>query len=77
MRLTIDALVEKAGAAEAAGFTGMAGMDHLAPPLAEGHDMYEALTTNGWLLAHTRGSCRARSSSVTPSGTRRCWPARR
>jgi alkanesulfonate monooxygenase SsuD/methylene tetrahydromethanopterin reductase-like flavin-dependent oxidoreductase (luciferase family) len=31
----------------------MAGMDHLAPPLAEQHDMYEALTTNAWLLAHT------------------------
>ena len=32
---------------------GMAGMDHLAPPMAEQHDMYEALTTNAWLLAHT------------------------
>ena len=53
MRLTMDAMVEKARAAEAAGFVGMAGMDHLAPPLAEQHDMYEALTTNAWLLAHT------------------------
>jgi alkanesulfonate monooxygenase SsuD/methylene tetrahydromethanopterin reductase-like flavin-dependent oxidoreductase (luciferase family) len=53
MRLAMDAMVEKARAAEAAGFTGMAGMDHLAPPLAEQHDMYEALTTNAWLLAHT------------------------
>ena len=53
MRLTMDAMVEKAQAAEAAGFVGMAGMDHLAPPLAERHDMYEALTTNVWLLAHT------------------------
>jgi alkanesulfonate monooxygenase SsuD/methylene tetrahydromethanopterin reductase-like flavin-dependent oxidoreductase (luciferase family) len=53
MRLTIDAMVEKARAAEAAGFVGMAGMDHLAPPLAEQHDMYEALTTNAWLLART------------------------
>jgi alkanesulfonate monooxygenase SsuD/methylene tetrahydromethanopterin reductase-like flavin-dependent oxidoreductase (luciferase family) len=53
MRLTMDAMVEKARAAEAAGFTGMAGMDHLAPPMAEQHDMYEALTTNAWLLAHT------------------------
>src|SRR5437870_4506691 len=53
MRLSIEAMVEKAQAAEAAGFTGMAGMDHLAPPLAEQHDMYEALTTNAWLLAHT------------------------
>jgi alkanesulfonate monooxygenase SsuD/methylene tetrahydromethanopterin reductase-like flavin-dependent oxidoreductase (luciferase family) len=53
MRLSMDAMVEKARAAEAAGFVGMAGMDHLAPPLAEQHDMYEALTTNAWLLAHT------------------------
>jgi len=28
-------------------------MDHLAPPMAEQHDMYEAITTNAWLLAHT------------------------
>jgi alkanesulfonate monooxygenase SsuD/methylene tetrahydromethanopterin reductase-like flavin-dependent oxidoreductase (luciferase family) len=53
MRLAMDAMVEKARAAEAAGFVGMAGMDHLAPPMAEQHDMYEALTTNAWLLAHT------------------------
>ncbi len=53
MRLSMEAMVEKARAAEAAGFLGMAGMDHLAPPLAEQHDMYEALTTNAWLLAHT------------------------
>ena len=53
MRLSMDAMVEKARAAEAAGFLGMAGMDHLAPPLAEQHEMYEALTTNAWLLAHT------------------------
>jgi alkanesulfonate monooxygenase SsuD/methylene tetrahydromethanopterin reductase-like flavin-dependent oxidoreductase (luciferase family) len=53
MRLSMDTMVETARAAEAAGFTGMAGMDHLAPPLAEQHDMYEALTTNAWLLAHT------------------------
>jgi alkanesulfonate monooxygenase SsuD/methylene tetrahydromethanopterin reductase-like flavin-dependent oxidoreductase (luciferase family) len=55
MRLAMDVMVDKARAAEAAGFTGMAGMDHLAPPLAEQHDMYEALTTNAWLLAHTQG----------------------
>ena len=53
MRLSLDAMVEKARVAEAAGFLGMAGMDHLAPPLAEQHEMYEALTTNAWLLAHT------------------------
>ena len=49
----MGAMVEKAQVAEAAGFAGMAGMDHLASPLAEQHDMYEALTTNVWLLAHT------------------------
>jgi alkanesulfonate monooxygenase SsuD/methylene tetrahydromethanopterin reductase-like flavin-dependent oxidoreductase (luciferase family) len=53
MRLTMDALVEKARSAEGAGFTGMAGMDHLAPPLAEDHGMYEVLSTNAWLLART------------------------
>jgi alkanesulfonate monooxygenase SsuD/methylene tetrahydromethanopterin reductase-like flavin-dependent oxidoreductase (luciferase family) len=53
MRLSMDAMVEKAQAAEAAGFVGMAGMDHLAPPMALQHDMYEALTTNAWLLART------------------------
>ena len=54
MRLSMEAMVEKAQAAEAAGFVGMAGMDHLAPPMAEQHDMYEALTTNAWLLAQTQ-----------------------
>jgi alkanesulfonate monooxygenase SsuD/methylene tetrahydromethanopterin reductase-like flavin-dependent oxidoreductase (luciferase family) len=53
MRLSMDAMVEKAQVAEAAGFVGMAGMDHLAPPMAEQHDMYEAITTNAWLLAKT------------------------
>jgi len=53
MRLSMEAMVEKAQAAEAGGFVGMAGMDHLAPPMAEQHDMYEALTTNAWLLART------------------------
>jgi len=53
MRLTMEAMVEKAQAAEAAGFIGMAGMDHLAPPMAEQHDMCEAITTNAWLLART------------------------
>jgi alkanesulfonate monooxygenase SsuD/methylene tetrahydromethanopterin reductase-like flavin-dependent oxidoreductase (luciferase family) len=54
MRVTMETLVEKAVAAEAAGFTGMAGMDHMAPPLAEEHDMLESLTTHAWLLAHTQ-----------------------
>jgi alkanesulfonate monooxygenase SsuD/methylene tetrahydromethanopterin reductase-like flavin-dependent oxidoreductase (luciferase family) len=53
MRMTLDAIVERARAAEAAGFTGISGMDHLAPPLATQHTMYEAMTTNMWLAAHT------------------------
>jgi alkanesulfonate monooxygenase SsuD/methylene tetrahydromethanopterin reductase-like flavin-dependent oxidoreductase (luciferase family) len=54
MRLSLDTLVERAQAAERAGFTGMSGMDHLAPPLAFEQPMYEAMTTNMWLAANTR-----------------------
>jgi len=53
MRMTLDAIVERAQAAEAAGFVGMSGMDHLVPPLALEHPMYEAMTTNLWVAAHT------------------------
>jgi alkanesulfonate monooxygenase SsuD/methylene tetrahydromethanopterin reductase-like flavin-dependent oxidoreductase (luciferase family) len=53
MRMPIDAIVERARAAEAAGFEGIALMDHLAPPLAEEHDMWEAMALAGWLLART------------------------
>jgi alkanesulfonate monooxygenase SsuD/methylene tetrahydromethanopterin reductase-like flavin-dependent oxidoreductase (luciferase family) len=53
MRMTLDQLVEWARAAEAAGFEGIAGMDHLAPPGAEDQPMYEAMVTNTWLAAHT------------------------
>src|SRR3954454_9840017 len=53
MRMTMDDLVARAAAAEAAGFAGMALMDHLSPPLAAGQPMYEALTTATWLAART------------------------
>ncbi len=53
MRLSLDAMVERARVAEAAGFVGMAGMDHMAPPLALDQPMYEALTGATWLAAHT------------------------
>src|SRR4051794_36440262 len=53
MRMSIDDLVVRAQTAEAAGFTGMALMDHLTPPLATGQPMYEALTTATWLAART------------------------
>ncbi|MCM3882125.1 LLM class flavin-dependent oxidoreductase [Frankia sp. R82] len=53
MRLTPDRLAERARAAEAAGFDGIAGMDHLAPPLAEDQPMFGATITNAWLAAQT------------------------
>ena len=53
MRMGLDVLVERARAAEAAGFGGMALMDHLAPPMAEDQPMHEAMITATWLAAHT------------------------
>jgi len=53
MRLTIGQLVERARAAEAAGFTGIALMDHLMPPAALDQPMFEAMTTATWLAAKT------------------------
>jgi len=53
MRMSMPDLVERARAAERSGFTGMALMDHFAPPLAESHDMWEAMATAGWLLSAT------------------------
>jgi alkanesulfonate monooxygenase SsuD/methylene tetrahydromethanopterin reductase-like flavin-dependent oxidoreductase (luciferase family) len=53
MRLAPEALRSRAEAAEAAGFTGLAVMDHLFPPGAPDQPMYEALTTVTWLAAVT------------------------
>jgi len=53
MRMTMDQMVERARAAEAAGFSGVAGMDHLAPPGAESTPMFEPMTANAWLAART------------------------
>jgi len=53
MRLTFEQLVDRARAAEAAGFAGMTGMDHLAPPLADDQTMFEAIVTTTWLAART------------------------
>jgi alkanesulfonate monooxygenase SsuD/methylene tetrahydromethanopterin reductase-like flavin-dependent oxidoreductase (luciferase family) len=53
MRMTMEAIVERAQAAEGAGFAGIAFMDHLAPPNAEGHPMFDALATAGWVAANT------------------------
>jgi alkanesulfonate monooxygenase SsuD/methylene tetrahydromethanopterin reductase-like flavin-dependent oxidoreductase (luciferase family) len=53
MRMTMEVLVERAQAAEAAGFDGIALMDHLTPPLADDQPMFEAMTTATWLAART------------------------
>ncbi len=54
MRLGMHDIVERAQTAEMAGFAGMAGMDHLAPPGAESSPMFDAMTTNAWVAAHTQ-----------------------
>jgi alkanesulfonate monooxygenase SsuD/methylene tetrahydromethanopterin reductase-like flavin-dependent oxidoreductase (luciferase family) len=53
MRMSVEAIVERALAAESAGFEGIAFMDHLVPPLAAEHDMWEAMTIAGWVLGRT------------------------
>ncbi len=53
MRLAMADLVARAKVAEQAGFQGMAGMDHLAPPGAERSPMFEAMVTSTWIAAHT------------------------
>lgn len=53
MRMTHDAIVERARAAEAAGFEGIAFMDHLAPPMAFEHTMWEAMAIASWVLGRT------------------------
>ncbi|MDH3705653.1 MAG: LLM class flavin-dependent oxidoreductase [Acidimicrobiia bacterium] len=53
MRMSLPTLVERAQAAQRAGFDGVALMDHLAPPMALDQPMYEAMMTAGWLAANT------------------------
>jgi alkanesulfonate monooxygenase SsuD/methylene tetrahydromethanopterin reductase-like flavin-dependent oxidoreductase (luciferase family) len=53
MRMSFDQIVERARAAEVAGFAGISGMDHLAPPMAEDQPMFDAMVTNAWIAAHT------------------------
>jgi alkanesulfonate monooxygenase SsuD/methylene tetrahydromethanopterin reductase-like flavin-dependent oxidoreductase (luciferase family) len=53
LRLSFERLVATARSAEAAGFDGMAGMDHMTPPGAEAQPMYEAMITNAWIAAST------------------------
>src|SRR3989442_2804597 len=51
--MTLDTIVERARVAESTGFTGIAFMDHLLPPAAEGQPMYEAMATAGLAAART------------------------
>ena len=53
MRTSYDRLVSAARSAEAAGFDGMAGMDHLVATGAEEQTTYESMITNTWIAAHT------------------------
>ncbi len=53
MRMTMDTLVQRAVAAEAAGFSGIAGMDHMTPPGAPEAPMFDTVVTNTWLAAKT------------------------
>src|SRR5438067_2062797 len=51
LRMTMDAIVERAQAAEAAGFSGIAFMDQVAPAAAEGHPMSDVMVTAPWVVA--------------------------
>jgi alkanesulfonate monooxygenase SsuD/methylene tetrahydromethanopterin reductase-like flavin-dependent oxidoreductase (luciferase family) len=53
MRSSLESIVERAQVAERSGFRGMALMDHLAPPMAERHPMYDSIVTAAWIAAHT------------------------
>ena len=53
MRMSLDTIVERADAAEAGRFDGIALIDHLAPPGAPGQPMYDAMICATWLAART------------------------
>lgn len=53
MRMDVEAIGERASAAEGSGFTGIAFMDHMVPPLAETSPMLEAMTLATWVAART------------------------
>ncbi|MBJ7338516.1 LLM class flavin-dependent oxidoreductase [Mycolicibacterium sp.] len=53
VRLGIPDIVERARAAEAAGFDGIALIDHLEPPGAAQQGIWEAMTVATWVAAHT------------------------
>ncbi|MDT5340355.1 MAG: hypothetical protein QOD90_5860 [Mycobacterium sp.] len=53
VRLEIPDIVERARAAESAGFDGIALIDHLEPPGAAHQGIWEAMTVATWVAAHT------------------------
>ena len=53
MRMSFPTIVARARAAEAAGFDGVALMDHLAPPGLTSADMYDAMTAAAAVAAGT------------------------
>src|SRR6195952_2971032 len=53
VRLEIPHIVERARAAETAGFDGIALIDHLEPPGAPHQGIWEAMTVATWVAAHT------------------------
>jgi len=53
LRLGVEAVTQRALAAERSGFTGIAFMDHLSPPLAEASPMLEAMTLATWVASRT------------------------
>jgi alkanesulfonate monooxygenase SsuD/methylene tetrahydromethanopterin reductase-like flavin-dependent oxidoreductase (luciferase family) len=54
MRLSFDQIVERGRAAEDSGFTGMALIDHMVPPLAVQHTIHEAFVSAAALACATR-----------------------
>ena len=63
MRLSFEQLVTRARAAEAAGFVGMTGMDHVAPPLAQDQPMFTLDCVTGKITERLVGLRRAASTN--------------
>lgn len=53
LRLDVEGVTERALVAERSGFTGIAFMDHLTPPLAGTSPMLEAMTLATWVASRT------------------------
>jgi alkanesulfonate monooxygenase SsuD/methylene tetrahydromethanopterin reductase-like flavin-dependent oxidoreductase (luciferase family) len=53
IRFRPEDIVERAKIAESVGFTGIAFIDHVIPPMAQGQPLSEAIVTATWVAAHT------------------------